>query len=487
MSEKYSFGLYPNFAYFSGSWDNGNLRSQYPDEFEKIKSFKFKHHRKLRSLVAFPGFEKQLVIEDFSDSAEQYGQELSMITLVPKLLDFGKNYNESRNFIADSGELNFDDDSILAADYMRHAIAKIAKSMVETSYYWDEKVFFRFYALNEFCADSVFNDKTFGSFIEENMDELYSGFRLGKSDMNTYTKDLLNHYEQTGALLYYSGKILETINSFTKDEIAKVLKRDSCFFPSNSSFEKDFVKEFTVDTIIQDKRTVSFEEIDDKAVELFNRILDFYGIDYNSINPEISEIFQAGQLMDGTFALIYNYEIYEYLTNLEKAFYEVEPITLIPMLFTLDSNNVFMGDNGETFSYIRSDLIFGKVAKVVNTFFKDKTLPNSVFINFLNATLMEYDGCVPTYEEWMKFIEEGGTFSSHIPPSILLPMLLEKSDNVNREMEYVKRYRIYMNELKEIIDNKTNGKVVVLSAGEEKERMKKIFNKSDNDWYFERA
>lgn len=431
MSEPYIFKRYPIFKY-ERNWSNPNptikdVDTRHLNELGKKVAENYLKSAKNASVTVaiFDG------VEEVIATNEHFGIYTSESNIMPSFLDIEKDPKKasqaiSRTLYAESG-----DDS-----FMSKILMNIAYSMLETSKYWDDQLMFRFYAINEFISSNKNNKTTFGSYLKRERKALVESFRYGIGTENKHSLKLAYLYGSEGHFLRYNVNepekdCIKLIESLTKKELLDIAESNPQYYPP--AIGRNYTK--TVEKIIQNvkspKVVITHEDLYDIGRQLFVDSLSKYEISFDDFNSR--ERYRLMEIMMYNFSqhhLVDNHMREQMLKKLDESSDKLEPYEILAFILVLGKPKFFFNRASVSKAY-----------EVINYGLTEMDIEPELFIRFVIETVMTYNYELPAHSDWALFLKNEGCISDHIPPSLLIPLMLNKERNQKRGITELEKYR----------------------------------------------
>lgn len=387
-----------NFAYVSDDEDFDRFGD--PDK-EFLKELVNKRKFRRGSVALFPFFEDYIISPQ--------------LTLFPPLLDIESNpikimsdFNIIKQVSRKTPKYPIENQNMYATFLIQ------ANSFMLWSDWWDDRYLFRFYAINEFCVSD--ENISLSEFINKNMEELYRNFRIGIGTLSKYTEMLLNLEKGHGFLFYMDETMNERISVLTRNEILSTLSKGENYYNDWTLYA--YVSESKVDEIIIDAKSGNthkpIAELYYEITEITKKSFAHYGmgflcnyeVEMNNLMAEINSSYSSSNTgMETNQKLEILKTLSRFSENLQS--YEVIAFSFI----VLNPRVVFRSEREKTdLSNLRSILQH------------ENCVPEE-FVSFMVEAYLSYDDIFACSADFLNFLEEDGSFTKSVPPSLLIPMI----------------------------------------------------------------
>lgn len=274
---------------------------------------------------------------------------------------------------------------------MSNLILKILNQMADSSY-WDEAVLYRFFALNEFINSRT--GATFGEFCVENEDRIDEIFtKFSARDYGDSTKILYDAYSHNMALYYRTGapkKAEELIASLTVDEVMKILKSKRKQNSTNSVTYFTYLTNLIEE--IRNKSVMSGEEIHDSLIQSFMESVNAYGTDGLYLGMLFEDFIKNTKFISRDSSdSVAGMTI---ANKIDQVASDVSPVELLVFMSAISHMSLAF----KSCDHARAMSIVSKAADRLDN---QKMVD---FIVFVSNVVLEYDGPLANYSEWIKAI-----------------------------------------------------------------------------------
>ena len=284
----------------------------------------------------------------------------------------------------------------------------LVQMMTETGVsdrFWDERRYYHFIALNDFLQNG--KNLTYGEFLKQEESKIEHMFYKNSSNYFTHTDVLQYTYQKN------SGSIMTGLYDLNPDFIAFYETLDAAEIKAlieidksvNSSYKRR-TKELQHPVVLEEIRKIveifnqdglmSDSEINDSIIKSLLVSVDSFGLE-NSGPYLLDFISEATGFIDETLmSNVFGYvDKYEMAIALSKIAPLITPTEFITLFVGMDSLNV-IGDQDSTINQ-RIEL-FNKALT---------SLKKPVdFVDLVYQMIVEYNGHVPSYDDWVEAIEE---------------------------------------------------------------------------------
>lgn len=302
---------------------------------------------------------------------------------------------------------------------------------------WDEMYLYRFIQLNEFrYSGTARPGETFGSFCQRRKSEIDRSFDTLNFTCTTESMDgminmygLSNWMSDTSILMYrHRGKSAQTkiLNTMTLEEYEWIVEHRNHLPTVNGSNSTRILRE-VLDGIRQSTGT-SVSQLRRQMLDAFNRSVGHFGSGNISEKILVNDFLQLrDSTVDGSLILKQK-KIVEFLSRNSE---NITPIEMMSVLLVLDVPvSAFRSADKE------------RAATIISTAFEKIDEPVD-FVTFLSRLVLDYNGCLGTYTEWMTALDENLVDYSQNP---LLTMMIVSPDGPQRRMrsrqkDFIERYR----------------------------------------------
>lgn len=423
MTKEYKFAKYPiySFSGYVGSRIRVDKKTHLTkEELISVQSLDMLNFYGISDIVLFPGFEKNIVVENHYDNSLNLGNAKNINTyILPSLLEMEPDPAKFSQKIRDLA-VNLYSANVKQGNkmYMEHELFLIARNMVKTRDFWDDKFLFRFYTINEFCGSKVASNKTFGEYISENMDKLYENFRIGVGHRSNFTFTILSEYLENGNFMRYSDlstdKNEPLIMSLTKDEVQSLYLDKKGYYPS--AFGNNYTR--VVLRIVSDIKAGNVAHSNESITKISNNLIEKSLATKNLKLSDFKKkplVFEGINKQKSWSEQLINSSKMKILDKLSLIVDKVEPHELLAFLLMLSKPKYF-------FNHSTIDSAYDVVLEALSS----ENFTPEEFVKFVAETVMHYDLELPTCSDWQTYLQDEGSFSDEIPPSIAISFILNK-------------------------------------------------------------
>jgi len=350
----------------------------------------------------------------------------------------------------------------------------IGREMIEKHKFdfWDEKQLYRFYTMNAFLGNKH-DDKTYGEFISNHEEELWNNYRsLSNFYNHKYTVDFYLHFLELNSILNYfhlhSEKSEILINSLTKDQIRYIVDNEKNFPKIGNSGSGHFEK---LKKSIESLRNINNSDSDSQIKE-YDRVKMS-----KSIQSLIAKMLKKYDF-DANFEdikVIGGYGIAEFVRNVPKShkdrkmlmslFYSSFSFANTKTIYQQDTRRKITElmdenwDKVETWEFIAFLYILATPKHLFNRAGERgyTVILESIekfgfakFVSFAADVMMDYDGELPTYSDWRKFLDNDEEIPDDMAPSLFFALMLDVDRNQKRTLNEILEHRKNVKRIQEI-------------------------------------
>lgn len=289
----------------------------------------------------------------------------------------------------------------------------------------DEKCFFYFSALNEFLAADIPEDTLFQQYLDDNETELFEVYNTFNFTSHDLTESLSSAYMDGKILFIYPKNpkpAVKFIGSLTRKQVEQTVQHPEAEIRiSASSYGRlskghlDRLAAVQVSDPVTMKSQLTRAFVRSLSANFDQCIAPFRQMDTFTTNVSF--------FIEQNGGISVRYPVLKSILDHAEDF---PPENILAVLFVMNRpNNFIRSGNTE------------KVIEIIDAGFKASS--PVVFSGFILATLMEYDGTLPSYREWISSMSDGSDFWE-MPPSLSISMIaaidtVKRSRNVGVELE----------------------------------------------------